>query len=356
MRSLLFLIIIPFINIAQQSELTIQGLVTSKKTKAAIPYAQIYIADSIISTDEKGSFKIKLKNETQIHLLTFHFETRQDSTGKEVPKYLPKIDTLHNPNLDGFIALDIELTHNSNNSKLAKPGEQYVIGQLVERGRKKIINNASITITGSDGSSREQISNTGSYAFRISPKTTYQIQGDPSSLDTICGIKYRKYFASEKALVSTLYNNQNSVLFQNLMVDPILSCYRIDFPSIRVIEGELLPQNKIRLNGLVEIMKNNPTITFCIKHVKAPITAGLIKNYLVSKGVNIKRLELKEMNGFKLDCFLVDRNKDYYPDLKTGFEITPESIKLLNTKTQEFLKPYLDHNVSFEIKSTNFKP
>lgn len=234
---------------------------------------------------------------------------------------------------------------------------QVVYGLCLDKFSKKPLKNSKFMISGRDGSSSEILSQTGLYFFNLEDHTTYQIQADNDLGDTICDFTRKRYFASEKALVSTICDTCfNNPFLQILELEEIMVCGAYTLPFLKEIEGYLHTQNKIRLNVLVEIMLDNPTLEISVNHYKLPKSAKLICGYLVSKGIDERRLSIKSSLTLKLDCLFVGNNKRDYPDLNENITLTEEGIHHLSEKTKSLLKDKIGHNIGFEIIGTNFKP
>ena len=112
----------------------------------------------------------------------------------------------------------------------------------------------------------------------------------------------------------------------------------------------------MKLNGCVEILKYNPTLTFAINNHNCDIAlTNMVKQYLVSNGIDSARIENPIHEPFEISCYFAWNNKGDYPELKEGMKITEKTLVTLDPKTQEFLKKYL-HYIDFRVVRTDFNP
>tara|TARA_B100000674_G_scaffold305098_1_gene253343 strand:- start:500 stop:2692 length:2193 start_codon:yes stop_codon:yes gene_type:complete len=185
----------------------------------------------------------------------------------------------------------------------------FVQGVVKDKETKVILPNSKVTMIGSDGSSVEAITDeTGAYKFKLLPNTTYQIQADNdmTTLDNL-GNEVKMYFASEKALLSTIGIEESRTFVQDLELERIPIEKGIELPNIVYAfdKADLLSSSKLKLNALVETMKDNPTLVIELgSHTDfrgsanynrnlAQRRAQSAVNYLISKGVSKDRMIAK---------------------------------------------------------------
>ncbi len=184
----------------------------------------------------------------------------------------------------------------------------FVSGVVKDKLTKEILPNSKVTMTGSDGSSVEAVSDeTGAYKFTLMPNTTYQIQADNDmTLANQFGVQVKKYFASEKALISTIGVEESKTFIQDLELEPI-PVTGIELPNIVYVfnKWDLMEESKLKLNGLVETLKDNPTLVIELSsHTDfrgsaeynrnlAQKRAQSAVNYLISKGIDKERMVAK---------------------------------------------------------------
>ncbi len=184
----------------------------------------------------------------------------------------------------------------------------FVTGVVKDKQTKVFLPDSKVTMTGSDGSSVEAITDeTGAYKFKLLPNTTYQIQADNELTEpNQFGVETKVYFASEKALLSTIGVEESKTFIQDLELEKIPDD-GIELPNIVYAfnKWELLATSKLKLNKLVETMEANPTLVIELgSHTdyrgSAPYNRDLAQkraesavNYLISKGVDKNRMTAK---------------------------------------------------------------
>ncbi len=184
----------------------------------------------------------------------------------------------------------------------------YVQGVVKDMNTKVILPGSKVTMTGSDGSSVEALADdAGGYKFKLAPNTTYQIQAiSDLTHKNKFGVEVLKYFASEKALVSTIGVEESKTFVQDLELEPI-PVKGIELPNIIYAydSDKLLDESKLKLNGLVKTMQDNGSLVIELgSHTDyrgsatynrklAQRRAQSAVNYLISKGVAKERMVAK---------------------------------------------------------------
>lgn len=228
-------------------------------------------------------------------------------------------------------------------------------GIIIDNESKDILTNSKFTLNGSDGSSLEGITKNSAFYLKLNPNTTYQLQCENDFNDTICGQVYKKYYTSEKHLISTLNKGYNLSRFLTVKIQKIKDGCGSIIPNVGHLSGDTLSSiNKLKLNSLVELLNENPTVSLYLKFNSKQIYADLVKDYIVKKNIYSDRLVLSKNTGFELNCWFVDKHKRENPDLTEGDFINEITILNYKSETQEILKPLLNIKLYFEIKSTKF--
>jgi peptidoglycan-associated lipoprotein len=184
----------------------------------------------------------------------------------------------------------------------------FVQGVVKDRETKIILPNSKVTMIGSDGSLDEAMTDeTGAYKFMLLPNTTYQIQADNDlTAPDNYGNESKVYFASEKALLSTIGIEESKTFVQDLELEKI-PITAIPLPNIVYAfdDDALLSSSKLKLNVLVETMKDNPTLVIELgSHTDfrgsanynrnlAQRRAQSAVNYIISKGISKDRMIAK---------------------------------------------------------------
>jgi peptidoglycan-associated lipoprotein len=233
----------------------------------------------------------------------------------------------------------------------------FVQGIVMDKQTKVILPNSKVTMVGSDGSSVEGLTDeTGGYKFKLLPNTTYQLQADNdlTTLDNF-GNEVKMYFASEKALVSTIGVEESKTFVQDLELERIPIEKGIELPNIVYAfdKADLLSSSKLKLNILVETMKDNPTLVIELgSHTDfrgsakynrnlAQRRAQSAVNYLISKGISKNRMIAKgygEDAPKELDSAYVQ--KAFFGDgekgpIATNYSTTTKRGKLVSASFDE---------------------
>lgn len=184
----------------------------------------------------------------------------------------------------------------------------FIEGVVKDANTKEILPNSKVTMTGSDGSSVEAVTDeTGSFKFELAPNTTYQLQAsNDTTRKNQFGLDVLKYFTSEKALVSTIGMEDSKTFVQDLLLEPIPE-KGIELPNIvyDFNKATLKDESKLKLNGLVKTLKENPSLVIELgSHTDfrgsaeynrklAQRRAQSAVDYLISKGIPKERMVAK---------------------------------------------------------------
>lgn len=241
-----------------------------------------------------------------------------------------------------------------------------VYGVVRDLNTKEFVNESRVVITGSDGSNDEMKTNSfGVYYFSLDRNTTYQIQAaSDKTKKNGFGIELLKYFASEKALVTTI-NNEHS---QNvdLFLESLWYC-GIELPvlSFERDTSELDDKTKYHLNGLIEIMEGNPSLVLRLGfresfHHNQDSIVNIkrfqnVHNYLTGKGINKRRLEYNPNAESLIITKKILEGTGFYPQLNLEQKITKEVYNKFNSYTKSYIDTYIG-NSRIEVVRTDFKP
>jgi peptidoglycan-associated lipoprotein len=123
-------------------------------------------------------------------------------------------------------------------------------GTVTDFKTKKAINEATVSIVGTDGSSLETTTDAqGKYCFDLSPATSYVITAGK-----------KDYYLNKTGKTTTVGFEEDKDLVHDFELDPINRV--IDLPNIFYDLGkwDLRPESKVALDGLIETLNDNPTI------------------------------------------------------------------------------------------------
>lgn len=123
-------------------------------------------------------------------------------------------------------------------------------GTVADFKTKKVIEGATVSIVGTDGSSMETTTDSkGKYNFDLAPATSYVITAGK-----------KDYYLNKTGKTTTVGFEEDKDLVHDFELDPINRV--IDLPNIFYDLGkwDLRPESKVALDGLIETLNDNPTI------------------------------------------------------------------------------------------------
>jgi peptidoglycan-associated lipoprotein len=279
----------------------------------------------------------------------------------------------------------------------------FVQGVVKDKQTKIILPNSKVTMVGSDGSSVEAVTDElGAYKFKLFPNTTYQLQADNdlTTLDNF-GNEVKMYFASEKALISTIGIEESKTFVQDLELERIPIEKGIELPNIVYAfdKSDLLSSSKLKLNILVETMKDNPTLVIELgSHTdfrgSAKYNRNLSQrraqsavNYLISKGISKDRMTAKGYgedapkeldSAYVQKAFFGDGEKapaassystktkkgklvsasfeDQKSTFAVGMKLNEGTISRLKSEGLQECAHQMNRRTEFKVLRTNYKP
>lgn len=255
------------------------------------------------------------------------------------------------------------------------PLEIFVQGTICNAKTKEKLVNAKVVMNGSDGSLVEMMSDEmGGYRFELKPNTTYQIKAsfDETWTNQFGTVKL-KFFASDKALVDAIGVEDSKTFVQDICLNPIPK-EGIRLPKIlyEYNKATLLEESKLRLNGLIETMNNNPTLVIELgSHTDfrgsdsynkslAQKRAQSAVDYLISKGIAKDRMEAKgygEEQPYTIDSLAaLEIPDEFKTTLKKGVELTQAFIESLKDKDMIEYAHQLNRRTEFKVLRTDYKP
>ncbi|MBL0033379.1 MAG: OmpA family protein [Bacteroidetes bacterium] len=227
-----------------------------------------------------------------------------------------------------------------------------VSGKVFDADTRANVEGATIELFGSDGSSIPlKTDKTGAYKFDLKPETSYRLSAQmPNYLNkyievTTVGLEQSKDFIGDFdfALRSTLR--------------------AIELPEVYYDLGkwDLRPESKKALDGLVETLKDNPTIVVEIgSHTDSrpiPMTNELLSqkraesvvNYLAAQGIERERLSFKGYAATQPRNLDKDRG-----NFKTGDILNDEFIGKLSTNKLKEEAHQMNRRTEFRVLRTNY--
>ena len=292
------------------------------------------------------------------------FQTKISGSGWETPVNLRYPV---NTSADDFAFIVDELTGDkgflSSNREGGKGGDDIytwylppliftVSGRVFDADTKANIEGANIELFGSDGTSIPfKTDATGTYKFDLKPETTYKLSAT------------NKNYLNKYLEVSTIGLEQSKDFIGDFDFALRSMLRSIELPDIYydLAKWDLRPESKKALDGLVETMKDNPTIVIELgSHTDSrpiPMTndtlsqrrAESVVKYLIQHGIEADRLYAKGYGA--REPRVLDRE---IGNFKSGDVMTDEFIsKLKSTKVKEEAHQ-LNRRTEFKVLRTNY--
>lgn len=187
-------------------------------------------------------------------------------------------------------------------------------GTVIDYKTKKAINDATVSIVGTDGSSLETTTDSkGKYCFDLTPATSYVITAGK-----------KDFYLNKTGKTTTVGFEEDKDLVHDFELDPINRV--IDLPNIFYDLGkwDLRPESKVALDGLVETLNDNPTII---------IELG---SHTDTRGSDAANLSLSQKRAQSVVDYLIENDIAAERLVAKGYgETTP---KVLDTQVGEFAK------------------
>jgi len=244
-------------------------------------------------------------------------------------------------------------------------------GVVIDSEEKTPIPEATVTMDGSDGSS----------VTITADENGYYIFDDTKVMENV---NYTLHFSKKQYLANT--GEVTTIGFEidafeyvpsagyfikrltlNKELDPIKKPIVLPNVFFDLGKWDLRPEAMSALDSVVTILDNNPNITIGMRShtdyrdteernkVLSQKRADTCVNYLISKGVNPKRLEAQGMG--ESEPFTIPKNYDGYgkESFKEGDQLTERFIKSLSAEKQE-IGNQINRRTDFKVLSDDFVP
>lgn len=234
------------------------------------------------------------------------------------------------------------------------PQLQFTLqGVVKDYKTKKVIEGATVTIVGTDGSSKDvKTDASGFYKVDLMPATSYVLTaGKPGAYLNKTGKTTTVGFEEDKALV------------HDFELDPIAK--PIDLPNIYydLAKWELRPESKVALDGLIEVLGDNPTIVIELgSHTDTRSSdaynlslsqkrAQSVVDYLIENGIDADRLVAKGYGETTPRVIPFDVSF-----MKEGDVITDAYIAKLPTDAQKEEAHQMNRRTEFRVLRSDYVP
>lgn len=240
--------------------------------------------------------------------------------------------------------------------KFELPPLQFTIKGIVKDEKdEKLLVGAKVELRGSDGDVQEAITAAdGSYEFKLKPNVDYQLMAS-----------MEKYL-NGKAGESTKGIEEDKDFIVDISMQPVWKPIKIPNVFYELASAELLPESMASLDGLVEILNDNPNITielgshtdFRGKDITnqklAQRRAQSVVDYLISKGIAKERLVAKGY-GESSPASVDKEDGERYEFLKEGDTLSEAFVKGLSTVEEQEVAHQLNRRTELKVLKTDYQ-
>jgi peptidoglycan-associated lipoprotein len=237
-------------------------------------------------------------------------------------------------------------------SFLVPPKIYQASGEVFDKESGSRIDGVSVRIIGTDGTNLKMRTQNGRFQLKLQPETDYIFAA------------FKDGFLRDKASASTIGLDDSRDFNFELFLTPTDSPIKVENINYAFGSWELLPESKLALDTLVQILMFNPTITIELMahtdHVGSDQfnfelsqkRAQSVVDYLIEKGINPQRLVAKGY-GETWPKTVTRNLAQQYNFLKRNDELTEAYIVKLTPEQQEIAQG-INRRTEFRVLSTDF--
>ncbi|MEZ5104376.1 MAG: OmpA family protein [Draconibacterium sp.] len=237
-------------------------------------------------------------------------------------------------------------------SFLVPPKIFEVEGEVFNKENRAHVDGAMVRIIGTDGTNLKMRTQNGSFKMKLKPETEYIFAA------------FKDGFLRDKATASTIGLEDSRDFKFELFLTPTDAPIKVENINYEFASFELLPESKLALDTLVQVLVFNPTITIeLMAHTdyvgsdKANFElsqkrAQSVVDYLIEKGISPQRLVAKGY-GETWPKKVTRELAKQYDFLKRNDELTEEFIKKLTPEQQQIANA-INRRTEFRVLSTDF--
>lgn len=237
-------------------------------------------------------------------------------------------------------------------SFLVPPKIYEVEGTVFDKENNNKIDGATVRIIGTDGTNIKMRTQNGSFKMKLKPETEYVFAA------------FKDGYLRDKATASTVGLADSKDFEFELFLTPTDSPIKVDNINYEFASFELLPESKIALDTVYQVLIFNPTITIeLMAHTdyvgsdKANFElsqkrAQSVVDYLIEKGISPQRLVAKGY-GETWPKVVTREIAKQYDFLKRNDELTEDFIKKLTPEQQQIANA-INRRTEFRVLSTDF--
>ncbi len=225
-------------------------------------------------------------------------------------------------------------------------------GEVFDKETNTKIDGVTVRIIGTDGTNLKMRTQNGKFQLKLQTETDYIFAA------------FKDGYLRDKAIASTVGLTDSKDFRFELFLTPTDAPINIENINYEFGSWELLPESKVSLDSLVQILVFNPTITIELMahtdHVGSDQfnfdlsqkRAQSVVDYLIEKGISPQRLVAKGY-GETWPKTVTRKLAQQYDFLKRNDELTETLILTLTPEQQEVAKG-LNRRTEFRVLSTDF--
>jgi peptidoglycan-associated lipoprotein len=237
-------------------------------------------------------------------------------------------------------------------SFLVPPKIYQVEGTVFDKENNNKIDGATVRIIGTDGTNMKMRTQNGSFKMKLKPETEYVFAA------------FKDGYLRDKASASTIGLADSKDFVFELYLTPTDSPIKVDNINYEFASFELLPESKIALDTVYQVLIFNPTITIeLMAHTDyvgsenanfdlSQKRAQSVVDYLIEKGISPQRLVAKGY-GETWPKVVTREIAKQYEFLKRNDELTEDFIKKLTPEQQQIANA-INRRTEFRVLSTDF--
>lgn len=237
-------------------------------------------------------------------------------------------------------------------SFLVPPKIYSVEGEVFDKETNSKIDGATVRIIATDGTNLKLRTRNGKFQMKLKPETEYIFAA------------FKDGYLRDKATANTIGMADSRDFKFDLFLTPTDAPIKVENINYGFGSWELLPESKIALDTVVDVLVFNPTITIELMahtdHVGSDQfnfdlsqkRAQSVVDYLIEKGINPQRLVAKGY-GETWPKTITRSLAKKYDFLKRNDELTEEFILKLPVVQQE-IATAINRRTEFRVLSTDF--
>ncbi len=227
-----------------------------------------------------------------------------------------------------------------------------VSGEVFDKETGNKIDGVTVRIIGTDGTNLKMRTQNGNYQLKLQPETDYVFAA------------FKDGYLRDKASATTIGLEDSKEFVFDMYLTPTDAPINVNNINYEFGSWELLPESKIALDTLVDILLINPTITIeLMSHTDlvgsdefnfdlSQKRAQSVVDYLIEKGINPQRLVAKGYGETWPKTITREMAREY-DFLNRGDELTEEFINQLTPEQQEIANA-INRRTEFRVLSTDF--